>query len=396
MAFKNTYLAYGSWWSTPFCKWQGSLANEHSIKLAARVAKEVLAERGVPGEVIDGITLGISVPQKHSFYGSPWVAGMMGLEGVTGPTISQACATGARMLASAALEVETGYRAAILALACDRVSNGPHVYYPNPTGPGGKGVHEDPVWDNFGFDPHAKNPMSQTGENVAKRYEITREEQDAMALLRAGQYEMALADDRAFQRKYMAPVTIGRGRRAKTIDADEGPRPITAEGLAKLRPAAEGGTITFGTQTHPADANAGLIVCNEKRAGELSKDGVKVELLSYGEARVEKGYMPAAVAPAARDALERAGLSVDQVNCFKTHNPFAVNDVLFCREMGLDPERVNNYGSPLVYGHPQAPMGLRVVIELCEELVLRGGGVGLFSGCAAGDSAMALAVRVTT
>ena len=395
MAFKNTYLAYGSWWSTPFCKWQGSLANEHSIKLAARVAKEVLGNRGVPGEVIDGITLGISVPQKHSFYGSPWVAGMMGLEGVTGPTISQACATGARMLASAALEVETGYRKAIHALACDRVSNGPHMYYPNPTGPGGKGTHEDPVWDNFGFDPHAKNPMSQTGENVAARYEITREEQDAMALLRAGQYEMALADDRAFQRKYMAPVTIGRGRRAKTIEEDEGPRPITAEGLAKLRPAAEGGTITFGTQTHPADANAGILVTAKGLASELSKTGVMVELLSYGEARVEKGYMPAAVAPAAQDALARAGLTVDQVDCFKTHNPFAVNDVLFCREMGLSPERVNNYGSPLVYGHPQAPMGLRVVIELCEELVLRGGGVGLFSGCAAGDSAMALAVRVT-
>ena len=389
------FVAYGSWWSTPFCKWQGSLANEHSIKLAARVAKEVLGNRGVPGEVIDGITLGISVPQKHSFYGSPWVAGMMGLEGVTGPTISQACATGARMLASAALEVETGYRKAILALACDRVSNGPHMYYPNPTGPGGKGTHEDPVWDNFGFDPHAKNPMSQTGENVAARYEITREEQDAMALLRAGQYEMALADDRAFQRKYMAPVTIGRGRRAKTIEEDEGPRPITAEGLAKLRPAAEGGTITFGTQTHPADANAGILVTAKGLASELSKTGVMVELLSYGEARVEKGYMPAAVAPAAQDALARAGLTVDQVDCFKTHNPFAVNDVLFCREMGLSPERVNNYGSPLVYGHPQAPMGLRVVIELCEELVLRGGGVGLFSGCAAGDSAMALAVRVT-
>lgn len=395
MALQNTYLAYGSWWSTPFCKWQGSLANEHAIKLAARVAKETLAARGVPGEVIDGITLGISVPQAHSFYGSPWIAGMMGLEGVTGPTISQACATSARMLASAALEVETGYRSAVLALACDRVSNGPHVYYPNPMGPGGKGTHEDPVWDNFGFDPHAKNPMSQTGENVAARYEITREEQDAMALLRAGQYEMALADDRAFQRRYMAPVVIGRGKRAKTIDADEGPRPITAEGLAALRPAAEGGTITFGTQTHPADANAGLIVCNKGRAAELSKDGVTVELLSYGEARVEKGYMPAAVAPAARDALERAGLTVDQVEAFKTHNPFAVNDVLFCREMGLKPERVNNYGSPLVYGHPQSPMGIRVIIELCEELVLRGGGVGLFSGCAAGDSAMAIAVRVT-
>jgi acetyl-CoA acetyltransferase len=154
--------------------------------------------------------------------------------------------------------------------------------------------------------------------------------------------------------------------------------------------------VTFGSQTHPADANAGIIVCNRGRAGELSKDGVIVELLAYGEARVEKGFMPAAVAPAARDALKHAGLTASQVDVFKTHNPFAVNDVLFCREFDLAPERVNNYGSPLVYGHPQAPMGMRVVIELCEELVLRGGGVGLFSGCAAGDSAMALVVRVSS
>jgi len=193
----------------------------------------------------------------------------------------------------------------------------------------------------------------------------------------------------------MAPVTIGRGKRAKVIDADEGIFPTTAEGLAGLRPAAEGGTITFGSQTHPADANAGMILCNAGRAAELSGGSkVRVQLLSYGEARVEKGFMPAATVPAAMDALKRAGLTLSQVDAFKTHNPFAVNDVYFCRKTGVAPERVNNYGSPLIYGHPQAPMGLRVVIELCEELVLRGGGVGLFTGCAAGDSAMALVVKV--
>lgn len=396
MPLNNAFLAHGSWWSSPFCRWQGSFAGEHAMKLAASTGKSWLEAKGVPGEAIDGLVMGISVHQKRSFYGAPWLAGMMGLDHVTGTTVSQACATGARMLASAALEVETGQRNSILAVACDRTSNGPHVYYPNPAGPGGMGVHEDPVWDNFGLDPHAGNAMSETGENVARREGITREEQDAMALMRAGQYEAALADDRAFQRRYMAPVTIGRGRRAKVIDADEGVFPTTAEGLAKLRPAAEGGTITFGSQTHPADANAGLIVCNADRAAELSGgSAVRVQLLSYGEARVEKGFMPTATVPAAMAALKQAGLGVADVDAFKTHNPFAVNDVYFCREMGVEAEVVNNYGSPLVYGHPQAPMGLRVVIELCEELILRGGGVGLFTGCAAGDSAMSVVVKVT-
>ncbi len=396
MPLSNAYLAYGSWWSSPFCRWQGSFASEHSMKLAAATGKAVLERKEIPATAFDGLVLGISVHQQHSFYGAPWMAGMMGLEGVTGATVSQACATSARMLAGAALEVETGYRNSLLAIACDRTSNGPHVYYPNPGGPGGKGTHEDPVWDNFGLDPHARNAMSETGENVAKREGISREEQDEITLLRASQYEASLAEDRAFQKRYMASVTVGRGRRAKVIDADEGIFPITAEGLAKLRPATEGGTITFGSQTHPADANAGMIVCNAARAAELSGGSpVRVQLLSYGEARVEAGYMPTATVPAAMDALKRADLSIDDVDVFKTHNPFAVNDVYFCRTTGVAPERVNNYGSPLVYGHPQGPMGLRVVIELCEELQLRGGGVGLFTGCAAGDSAMALVVRVT-
>jgi len=395
VALKNAYLARGTWWSSPFCRWQGSFAGEHSMKLAAKVARGVLADKGVPEGAFDGIVLGISVHQQHSFYGAPWMAGMIGLEGITGPTIAQACATSARMIASAALEVESGNRGSVLAVACDRTSNGPHVYYPNPAGPGGKGEPEDPVWDNFNLDPHAGNAMAQTGENVAAREGISREEQDDIALLRAEQYEAALANDRAFQKRYMVDVEIGRGRRAKTVCGDEGVFPTTAEGLAGLKPATEGGTITFGTQTHPADANAGLVVCTRARAAELGDGSVTVQVLSYGEARVEKGFMPTAVVPAAMQALQRADLSMDQVDVIKTHNPFAVNDVYFSRATGLDPKRFNNYGSPLVFGHPQAPMGLRVVIELCEELVLRGGGVGLFSGCAAGDSAMALVLRVT-
>jgi acetyl-CoA acetyltransferase len=105
--------------------------------------------------------------------------------------------------------------------------------------------------------------------------------------------------------------------------------------------------------------------------------------------------MPKATVGAARRALERAGLSASDCRAIKTHNPFAVNDVFFCRELALAPERVNAFGSPLVYGHPQAPTGLRLLIELIEELVIAGGGRGLFSGCAAGDTAMAWVIEVS-
>jgi acetyl-CoA acetyltransferase len=105
--------------------------------------------------------------------------------------------------------------------------------------------------------------------------------------------------------------------------------------------------------------------------------------------------MPEAPIPAARSALEQAGMTIERMDAVKTHNPFAVNDVLFSRQTGVPLERMNNYGCSLVWGHPQGPTGLRAIIELIEELEMRGGGYGLFHGCAAGDSAMAVVVQVT-
>ena len=110
--------------------------------------------------------------------------------------------------------------------------------------------------------------------------------------------------------------------------------------------------------------------------------------------RVALAYMPEAPIPAARQALERAGLNIGKMDAIKTHNPFAVNDILFAREMKVDGRRINNFGSTLVWGHPNAPMGTRGIIELIEELAKRGGGYGLFTGCAAGDSSMAIVLQV--
>ena len=391
---KNAFIPRGAYWSSPFAKWQGSLSSFHSMKLAAQVGTSFLEDQAGLRERVDGVTLGMTVPQRRSFYGAPWLAGMLGLEGVTGPTVNQACATSARLAAMAALEVEAGARSCILNVACDRTSNGAHLYYPDPTGPGGRGEAEDWVWDNFNKDPHAGGAMLSTAENVAREAGISREEQDEMTLLRSEQYQRSLADDRAFQRRYMRSVEVGSRRKPRTLDGDEGIFPTTAEGLAKLRPVAEDGTVTFGSQTHPADGNAGLVVTTESIANELSPDGPRVQILSFGEARVGKGMMPMAVVPAARAALTRADISVGDCKTVNSHNPFAVNDVYFCREMGIDAKVMNQYGSPLVYGHPQGPTGLRAIIELIENLVEAGGGHGLFTGCAAGDSAMAVVVKV--
>ena len=259
----KAYVPYGTYWSTPFAKWQGSLGHLHSMKLAANVARDTLAAKKFPMDAIDLGILGITIPQPSSFFGLPWVTGMIGIPNVPGPTVSQACATSARVLQMAADEVEQGSAACALAVTTDRCSNGATLVYPNPTGPGGTNLTEAWVLDNFNNDPFAMNAMIDTAENVAMRYQITMAEQHAIVLRRYEQYQDALANDRAFQRRYMVevPITDANFRKTTgTLAGDEGVFGITAESLAKLKPVKPNGTVTFGGQTHPADGNAGMIV----------------------------------------------------------------------------------------------------------------------------------------
>jgi acetyl-CoA acetyltransferase family protein len=395
----NAYVPYGAYWSTPFAKWQGSLGHLHSMKLAANVARDTLAAKKFPIETIDFGILGITIPQPSSFFGLPWVTGMIGIPDVAGPTVSQACATGARVLQMAADEIEQGSATCALVVTADRCSNGATLVYPNPTGPGATNITEAWVLDNFNNDPFAMNAMIDTAENVAMRYQVTTAEQHAVVLRRYEQYQDALANDRAFQRRYMveAPITDANFRKQTgALAADEGVFGITAGGLAKLKPVKPNGTVTFGSQTHPADGNACMIVTTKERAAELTQDkSIEVQLLGFGQARVEKGHMPMAPVPAARAALAAAALTIDDIDAVKTHNPFAVNDIVFARDTGFPIDKMNNYGSSLIFGHPQGPTGMRCVIELIEELALRGGGNGLFTGCAAGDTGMAAVIKVS-
>jgi acetyl-CoA C-acetyltransferase len=377
-------IPYGCYWSTPFARWQGAYANLNSLELAAEVARKELEKRAIPKQAIDHGVLGFSVPQKHSFYGLPWVAGMAGLGGIGGQTVMQACATGVRALLAGAQEIESGLSQVALTLTCDRTSNGPHLYYPNPRGPGGTGAHEDWVMDNFSCDPLGPHAMIRTAENVASRHGISTAEQHDVVLKRESQYKQALG---GFHKRYFSAAT--------KLEGDEGIRFSTAEGLAGLKPVLEGGSVTYGAQTHPADGNAAILLAAPHKARELSRDPkLRVRLLGFGQSRAALAQMPEAPIPAAQRALEQAGLAVSQMDAVKTHNPFALNDILFSRLTGVPLEKMNNYGCSLVWGHPQGPTGTRSVIELIEELALRGGGHGLFTGCAAGDTAMAVVIKV--
>ncbi|MBV9337560.1 MAG: thiolase family protein [Solirubrobacterales bacterium] len=395
MRFERAAIPIGFAWSSPFARWQGPFAEVSSLDLASSVTQQALEDRGLPPAELAGIVLGWTVPQPGSFYGAPTVAARIGAIGVTGPMIAQACATSVACLQAAASSVESGEEGLQLVCVADRTSNGPHMVFPAPSSPGGTPRHEDWVMESFRRDPWAGKSMVETAERVAADAGLTREEIDQVALLRYEQYrDRALAHDRAFQRRYMVPVEVPRGRRAHDlIDGDIGVHETTADGLRALEPVVPGGVVTYGAQTHPADGAAGMIVTSAGRARALSADGI-VRILGTGVARVGKAEMPKAPVPAARAALDAASIKIAEVAAVSTHNPFAVNDVYFSRETGYPLERMNEHGSSLVYGHPQGPTGARLIAELIEALRDRGGGIGLFTGCAAGDTGAAVVVRV--
>jgi acetyl-CoA acetyltransferase len=392
----KAFIPYGGYYSTPFAKWQGSLANENSITLGAETTRRWLTQKGWNPEMYDYLILGITIGQPKFFYGGPWASALIGADHIPGVILSQACSTSTTGIFQAGVGLETGLYDTVCCLMVDRCSNGPHTIWPNPKGPGGEVLSENWMMDHFNKDPWAGGAMIQTAENVAAEAGITRDECDAVALRRYEQYQDALADDRRFQKRYMFPAEVAVSKKKSVlIDADEGVMPTTADGLATLRPVLPKGVHTFGSQTHPADGNCALTVTSRENAKALSTDpDIEIQIVSYGYARTQKAFMAKAVVPAAKMALEKAGIGVNDVKAIKTHNPFAANDVFMAKEMSLDVNSFNNYGSSLVFGHPQAPTAGRLIIEGIEEVAQAGGGYLLFGGCAAGDTAAGLVLKI--
>ncbi len=393
MKIEDVCIPVAASWSSPFVRWQGPVADLNSLELARQVTADGLARTGVEWPFRE-LVLGITVPQKEAFYGGPTLAARLGLGHLSGPMLAQACATSVACIHWAAANQQGSGEGARLVVTTDRTSNGPHLVYPSTVAPGGTPDAENWVLDNFGRDPVTGKAMLATAERVAADGKITKEELDELAVRRYEQYLDALADDRSFQRDWMIPIVAGSRRKPVSIEEDWGVRPVVLEELRGLSPVEEGGVVSYGTQTHPADGSAGMVVTSPGVVAELGLHGPVAHLRATGFARVEPGTMPKAPVPAARAALADAGIEIGGVDVIKTHNPFAVNDVWFARELGVDAGELNPFGSSLIYGHPQAPTGARGVVELLHALVRRGGGIGLFTGCAAGDTGAALVVEV--
>ena len=394
MKFQRAAFSAGHLWSSPFVRWQGRLADVSSLDLAVAVTRDALALRRCELDRIDHLVLGTTIPQPRSFYAVPWIASRLGMARVTGPHVAQACATSVACVVGAALQVEANAVSRALIVTADRTSNGPLLAYPRPRAMGGSPAVENWVLDNFASDPNTAQSMVHTAEAVAREGAMSRQALDDLTLLRHQQYRTALVDDRRIQRAYLQPVAIEQGRTRLVVEADEGVHDTTVEGLRALKPVHDDGVVTFGSQTHPADGAAGALLLAADDARTLADGTGVVRLVSAAFARAEKARMPKAATTAAQRALDFAGLGMQDVHVVTTHNPFAVNDLWFAQQTGYALERMNPYGCSLVYGHPQGPTGLRAIAELVQALQARGGGVGLFTGCAAGDTGGALVLRL--
>jgi len=394
MKFERASLSARHLWSSPFVRWQGRLADVSSLDVAVAVTRDALAQRECDVSRIEQLVLGTTIPQPRSFYAVPWLAARLGMPGLSGPHIAQACATSVACVVAAALQVEAQAVTRALVMSADRTSNGPLLVYPRPRAAGGSPASEHWVLDSFASDPNTSHSMVHTAEAVAREGAMSRQALDDLTLLRHQQYQRALADERALQRRYLQPVVIAQGRSRLQVECDEGVHETNAAGLAALKPVHDGGVITFGSQTHPADGAAGALVAAPDDARELAQGAGVVRLLAAAFTRAEPARMPKAATTAALRALDAAGVGIADVHVVTTHNPFAVNDLWFAQQTGYALERMNPYGCSLVYGHPQGPTGLRAIAELVQALHARGGGIGLFTGCAAGDTGAALLVRL--
>lgn len=216
--YQDVAAPYGGIWSSPFARWRGSLAAPASLDVGVWVTRRALATRRLPAEELRGLVLGWTVPQPAIFYGGPVVAARLGLPSVTGPMVSQACATSVAALHQAAGSVLTGAGAQLVVVA-DRTSRGPVLDWPRASA-GQEPETENWVLDSFRRDPLTGVGMLATAEALAAKAGFTRADADRVAVLRGEQYAASMADSRAFQRRFLVEVAEEDGR--VLLAADEG------------------------------------------------------------------------------------------------------------------------------------------------------------------------------
>ncbi len=363
---------------TPVGRHGGALAGVRPDDLAAAVIKEAVGRAGVtPGEIED-VYFGAA---NQAGEDNRNVARMGALladlpESVAGVTLNRLCASGLSAVVSASHAVAAGDGDLFVAGGVESMSRAPLVMA-KPDEDGG----DQQVWDTtLGW--RFPNPrmeqmfplesMGETGENVAERYGVSREEQDAFAL-RSQQRWAAAAESGRFDEEIVAIEGVAR---------DEHPRPDTnAEKMAALKPAfREGGTVTAGNASGINDGAAALVIASEERARSLGVEPLGA-FVGSAVAGVDPRVMGIGPVPAVRKLLDRTGIEIGDIDLVELNEAFASQSLVVIRELGLDPARVNVNGGAIAIGHPLGMTGARLVVTLLHELRRRGGHYGLATLC---------------
>ncbi|HEY6150266.1 MAG TPA: thiolase family protein [Gaiellaceae bacterium] len=365
---------------TPVGRYGGLLADERPDDLAALVIGEAVARAGIPAEEIEDVWFGAANQAGEDNRNVARMAGLLaGLpESVAGVTVNRLCASGLAAVVGACHAVVAGDGDLFVAGGVESMSRAPLVMA-KPETPFPRGNRT--VWDTtLGW--RFPNPrleamfplesMGETGENVAERYGVSREEQDAFALQSQRRWAEADANGRFADEL----VAVGEAER------DEHPRPDTSdEKLAALKPAfREGGTVTAGNSSGINDGAAALVIASEERARDLGVEPLGA-FVGSAVAGVDPRVMGIGPVPAVQKLLERSGVSVGDIDLVELNEAFASQSLVVIRELGLDPEKVNVNGGAIALGHPLGMSGARLVVTLLHELRRRAGRYGLATLC---------------
>jgi acetyl-CoA acetyltransferase family protein len=372
----------------------GALKDVSAIDLGAVAARGALETTRVNPEEIDHTVIGNALQTSgDAIYGARHVALKAGVPfDRPALTVNRLCGSGIQSIVSGAHMIQLGEAQTCLVGGMESMSQAPHVIRGARSGFAlGQGKLEDSLMVAL-LDTYCNTPMAGTAENLARKFEISREEQDQYAL--RSQQEAKRALDAGLLAEEIVPVEVKSRKGSVQVDRDDHPRPeTTLEVLAKLKPAfAKDGFVTAGNASGIVDGAAALVIAGEEfvKQRDLKPMG---RIVSWAYAGVEPEIMGIGPVPATRAALQRAGLSLNDMDLVEVNEAFAAQYLAVEKDLGLDRNRTNVNGGAIALGHPLGATGTRLVLTLLHELQRRGGRYGLATACIGGGQGIAMIVE---
>ena len=376
---------------TPMCQYVGALKDVKAIDLGAAAARGALESAGVAAEEIDHTVVGNALQTSgDAIYGARHVALKAGVPADRPAlTVNRLCGSGIQSVVSGAHMILLGEARTCLVGGMESMSMAPHVIYGARSGFGlGQGKMEDSLMVAL-LDTYCNTTMAGTAENLARRYEISREEQDAYAL--RSQQEAKRAQDAGVFAEEIVPYEVKTRKGVKVVAADDHLRPdTTLEVLAKLPTAfSKDGFVTAGNASGIVDGAAALVIAGGDFVRERSAKPLG-RVVSWAYAGVEPDVMGIGPVPAVRKALEKAGLKLADIDLVEVNEAFACQYLAVEKELGLDRSKTNVNGGAIALGHPLGASGTRLVLTALNELHRRKGRYGLASACIGGGQGIAI------